>query len=129
MDSNPSRGFRGDRPLRARAGSLPARRQRRRVVCAGGGVIACGGGSKPSSSLALAFISPRLICRSCFERLAEEARTFEAVAPRLIHRLGEAHARPNPNLDLLRSGENRRPWHVKRNAVLRAADDERFPQP
>src|SRR6476659_2190931 len=66
--------------------------------------------------------------RSRFERLAEEARAFEAVAPRLFHRLGESDARADGDVDVLRARAYLERRLIERKAVLRAGDAERLAQ-
>src|SRR5215468_4376344 len=65
---------------------------------------------------------------SRFERLAEEARAFEAIAPRLIHRLGEPDARADGDVDVLRARAYLERRLIKRKAVLRVGDAERLAQ-
>src|SRR5262249_30609981 len=67
-----------------------------------------------------------LATRSTPERLAQEARAFEAIAPGMIHRLADPDARADRKLDLLRA-RNELEWRpVERKAVVRAGDAERL---
>src|SRR5262245_15778999 len=63
-----------------------------------------------------------------FERLAEEARALEAVAPRLIHRLGEPDARTDGDVDVLPARAYLERRRIERKSVLRAGDAERLAQ-
>src|ERR1700746_2846245 len=65
---------------------------------------------------------------SRFERLAEEARAFEAVAPRLFHRLGEADARADDDVDVPRARAYLERRLIERKGVLRVGDAERLAQ-
>src|SRR6266404_1796793 len=65
---------------------------------------------------------------SRFGRLAEEARAFEAVAPRLFHRLGEPDARADGDVDVLRARAYLEWRRIERKGVLRAGDAERLAQ-
>src|SRR3984893_1533084 len=66
--------------------------------------------------------------RSRFERLSEEARAFDAVAPRLFHRLGEPDARADGDVDVLRARAYLERRRIERKGVLRAGDAERLAQ-
>src|SRR5262245_20400450 len=66
---------------------------------------------------------------SPFERLADEARAFEAVAPRMIHRLAEPDARADGDVDVLRPRAELEWRRIERKPVLRAGDAERLAQP
>src|SRR6516225_8027336 len=65
---------------------------------------------------------------SRFERLAEETRAFEAVAPRMIHGLGQPDARADGDVDVLRARAYLEWRRIERKAVLRAGDAERLAQ-
>src|SRR5579862_8619980 len=66
---------------------------------------------------------------SGFERLAEKARAFEAVAPRLLDRLGETDAGAGDNLDFARPREQRKGWLVEGQAVVRPGYPQRLADP
>ena len=63
------------------------------------------------------------------ERLAEEARAFEAVAPGMIHRLGDADARSDGDLDVVRARKELERRLVERESVVLVGDAERLAQP
>src|SRR6516164_7721640 len=66
---------------------------------------------------------------SRFERLADEARVFEAVAPRMIHGLGDPDTRTDGDVDVVRARENLEWRRIECKPVLRAGDAERLAQP
>src|SRR5580693_9595734 len=70
-----------------------------------------------------------LIPPSGFERLTEKARTFQAVAPRLFDRLGDADARSGDNLHLALTRKERERRRVKRQAVLGVGYPQRLANP
>src|SRR5580704_14386761 len=70
-----------------------------------------------------------LIPPSGFERLTEKARAFQAVAPRLFDRLGNADAPAGDNLHLALAGKERERRRVKRHAVLGVGDPQRLTDP
>src|ERR1700722_2612243 len=59
-----------------------------------------------------------LIPPSGFERLTEKARAFQAVAPRLFDRLGDADARAGDDLHLVGARKERERRLVEGHAVL-----------
>src|SRR5712691_3530494 len=63
------------------------------------------------------------------ERLAQEARPVQTVAPGVIHRLGDPDARAGDYLDVFRAGKNRERRRIEREPVLRVGDAERLAQP
>src|SRR5580704_10074317 len=70
-----------------------------------------------------------LIPTSGFERLTEEARAFQAIAPGLFHRLGDADARSGDNLHLVRARKEREWRCVEGQAVLGVGDPQRLADP
>src|ERR1700687_3156821 len=70
-----------------------------------------------------------LIQPSGFERLAEKPRAFQAVAPRLFDRLGDADARAGDDLHLVRAGKERERRRVEGQAVLGVGDPQRLADP
>src|ERR1700756_5400930 len=70
-----------------------------------------------------------LIPISGFERLAEKARAFQAVAPRFFDRLGDADARSGDNLHLALAGKERERRRVDGQAVLGVGDPQRLADP
>src|SRR4029450_6451616 len=66
---------------------------------------------------------------SPFERLADEARVFEAITPRMIHGLGEPDARTDGDVNVVRARANLEWRRIKPTPVLRAGDGERLAQP
>src|SRR6202042_1633350 len=72
-------------------------------------------GRSPSKRPAKNWVS---IPPSGFERLTEKARAFQAVAPRIKKRLGDANARSGDDLYLVRAGKERERRRVEGEAVL-----------
>src|SRR5580704_10210877 len=70
-----------------------------------------------------------LIPPSGFERLTEKARAFEAVAPRLFDRLGDADARSGDNLHRVRARKERERRLVEGQAVMGVGYPQRFADP
>src|ERR1700693_3459926 len=70
-----------------------------------------------------------LIPPSGFERVAEKARAFQAVAPRLFDRLGDADTRSGDNLHLVRAREKREGRFVEGPAVLGVGYPQRLANP
>src|SRR5579862_5822998 len=70
-----------------------------------------------------------LIPPSGFERLTEKARAFQAVAPRLFDRLGDADARSGDNLHLALARKERERRRVEGQAVLVVGDPQRLADP
>src|ERR1700685_1275598 len=66
---------------------------------------------------------------SGFERLAEKARAFQAIAPGRFDRLGDADARSDDNLLLVRAREERERRFVEGQAVLGVGDPQRLADP
>src|SRR5262249_46737581 len=66
---------------------------------------------------------------SLAERPADEARAGEAVAPRFVHRLGDADARTDRERDGARSRQQTKWRHIERKAVVRPRNTERLAQP
>src|SRR5215472_6960523 len=67
--------------------------------------------------------------RVTFERLADEARAFKAVAPGMIHGLGDPDTRADGDVDVARARENLEWRRIECKPVLRAGDGERLAQP
>src|ERR1700729_2659978 len=70
-----------------------------------------------------------LIPPSGFERLTEKARAFQAVAPGLFDRLGDADARAGDDLHLVRARKQRERRLVEGQAVLGVGDPQRLADP
>src|ERR1700693_1790068 len=70
-----------------------------------------------------------LIPPSGFERVAEKARAFQAVAPRLFDRLGDADARSSDNLHLVLAREELERRLVEGQAVLGVGYPQRLADP
>src|ERR1700719_3675445 len=83
-------------------------------------------GRSPSTRPATNWV---LIPPSGFERLAEKARTFQAVAPGLFGRLGDADARSGDNVHFVRARKERERRRVEGQAVLGVGYPQRFADP
>src|SRR5580693_5977739 len=70
-----------------------------------------------------------LIPPSGFERLTEKARAFQAIAPGLFDRLGDADARSDDNLHLVRARKQRERRLVEGQTVMGVGYPQRLADP
>src|SRR5580658_1922682 len=83
-------------------------------------------GLSPSTRLVTNWVS---IPPSGFERLTEKARAFQAIAPGRFDRLGDADARSDDNLHLVRAREERERRLVESQAVMGVGYPQRLADP